>query len=88
MDRCSVSQVVGVVGLVLALLVAPSAAAKLSPGLPGHPSVADYARCTVRSFLVTPKPPVSSRALPRGVAASNGRVEEAAKAAGAAKARG
>lgn len=74
MPRCSVPHLFALGLSVLALMVAPSAAASLASGLPGHPSVADYARCTVRSFLVTPKPPVSlgsPRALPRGVEARN-----------------
>ena len=88
MTRCSAPQAVGLALTILALMVAPSAAARLSPGLPGHPTAADYARCTVRSFLVTPKALVAPRTLPRGVEASNRREVEAAKGPSAAKARG
>ncbi len=88
MPRCSVPQLVTAIFALLVLVAAPGAAARLSPGLPGHPTTADYARCTVRSFFVTPKPPVGRRALPQGIEAANRRAEKAVAAEGGAKGRG
>ena len=81
MHLCSVSRTI-CVAFAAAFVFAPIGAERLASGLPGHPSAADYVRCTVRSFLVTPRPPVARRAIPRAIEASNRpeRTEEAATA--------
>jgi hypothetical protein len=72
MTRLEVSQVVRVAPVVALFLALPSLAGALAPGLPERPTVADYARCSLRSFLVTPKPPARAKALPKGVEARTG----------------
>jgi hypothetical protein len=73
MTRLSLAQAVKVLpalALAAALPALPALAGALAPGLPAHPSALDYARCSVRAFLVTPQPPARARALPKGVEAA------------------
>jgi len=55
--------------VVLALAL-PSLAGTLAPGLPERPTLADYARCSVRALLVTPQPPARLRAPKKSVEAT------------------
>jgi hypothetical protein len=73
MARLEVSKAVRLLPVVAVFAALPSLAGALAPGLPERPGLVDYARCSVRSFLVTPKPPtMRARALPKGVEARVG----------------
>ena len=72
MARLEVSKAVRFVPAVALVVALPSLAGALAPGLPERPGLADYARCSVRSFMVTPKPPARTKAPPKGVEARVG----------------
>jgi hypothetical protein len=72
MARFEVSKAVRFLPVVALFAALPTLAGALAPGLPERPGLVDYARCSVRSFLVTPKPPMRARALPKGVEARVG----------------
>ena len=64
------AQRVVVVASLLVCVGAPSLARALRPGLPTRPSWSDYLRCSTRSALVTPVPPVRRSEVPRNVQAA------------------
>ncbi len=69
MARPAIVKVARFVPVAALLAALPALAGSLAPGLPAHPSMVDYVRCSVRSFLVTPRPPARPKALPKGVEA-------------------